>query len=62
MPENDTETNAYWNQVIAYRTSMAIAKELLEKGTISTEDYRAISKTLSEKYGLDHDSIFEDTI
>lgn len=62
MPEKDTENNAYWDQVIAYRMSMTIVKELLEKGIISKEDHKVISKKLAEKYGLDNDSIFEDDI
>ena len=50
MPKNDTMNSSYWSRVVAYRTSMTIAKELPEKGIITKEDYNVISKMLSEKY------------
>lgn len=50
----------YYDRVISYRASMSMFHEMLEQGIISKDDYREISKMLTEKYQLDPSTIFED--
>ncbi len=42
----------YNTSLIAYRTSMSLAAELLSDGTISEKEYDKIDRIIAKKYGL----------
>lgn len=44
--------------LILYRTSLALMKTLVNEGTFTEKEYRQICTILTKKYGLSSDSIF----
>lgn len=44
--------------LMLYRTSLALMKTLVEDGTFTEKEYCKISTMLARKYGLSSDSIF----
>ena len=44
--------------LMLYRTSLALLKSLTEDGTFTEKEYRKICTTLTKKYGLSSGSIF----
>lgn len=44
--------------LLLYRTSLALMKTLVEDGTFTEKEYCKISTMLARKYGLSSDSIF----
>lgn len=45
-------------RVIAFRASMSMVKEMLNRGIISNTDFALIQERLKEKYGFSSRSIF----
>ena len=48
----------YRQALIAYRTSMSIAKEMLSQGIITPEDYAKIDRKIAENHGLNLSQIW----
>lgn len=48
----------YRERIIAYREAMSLAKKMLERGIISTEEYGKIDKIMTKKYGINSSTIF----
>ena len=46
------------SNLILYRTSLALYRNLLNEGTLDEETYCQIRNILNKKYGLSSDSIF----
>ena len=46
------------DNLILYRTSLALYKNLLDEGIFNEEEYYHIRTILTKKYGLSSDSIF----
>lgn len=53
--------NEYMDKVLAYRTSMAMVKGMLNRGMITKEEYCEINRLLIKKYGLSLNTIFSET-
>ena len=47
--------------LILYRTSLALYRNLMNEGIISQDGYRQIRSILNKKYGLSSDSIFAES-
>ncbi len=47
--------------LMLYRTSLALLKGLTEDGTFTEKEYRKICTTLTKKYGLSSGSIFAES-
>ena len=45
-------------RVIAFRASMSMVKEMLDRGIITDSDFRVVQERLKEKYGFSSRSIF----
>jgi len=52
MPDQNTR------RIIQYRMAMSIAKEMLDRGIISKEQYGIIDTIMLEKYGVSSCTIF----
>ena len=48
----------YRRALIAYRTSMSLAKEMLSQAIIAREDYAKIDRKIAENHGLDLSQIW----
>ena len=48
------------NQIMNYKIAMGIAREMLQKGVISDEEYNKINDKISGKYCINFDSIFRE--
>ena len=46
------------NNLILYRTSLALYRNLMDEGIFNEEEYCHIRTILNKKYGLSSDSIF----
>ena len=46
------------NNLILYRTSLALYRNMMNEGILSEDDYCQIRTILNKKYGLSSDSIF----
>ena len=46
------------SNLILYRTSLALYRNLMNEGILSEDDYCQIRTILNKKYGLSSDSIF----
>ena len=46
------------NNLILYRTSLALYRNLMDEGIFNEEEYCHIRTILTKKYGLSSDSIF----
>ena len=46
------------NNLILYRTSLALYRNLVDDGTLDEDTYCQIRTILTKKYGLSSDSIF----
>ena len=46
------------DNLILYRTSLALYRNLMNEGILSEDDYCQIRTILNKKYGLSSDSIF----
>ena len=46
------------NNLILYRTSLALYRNLMNEGALDEETYCQIRSILNKKYGLSSDSIF----
>ena len=51
---------ALYEKVKAYRTSLAVIKELLKNGLISDEEYTITCTVLAKKSGLSMSTIFSE--
>lgn len=49
------------NNLILYRTSLALYRNLMNEGIISEDGYCQIRSILNKKYGLSSDSIFAES-
>ena len=49
------------NNLILYRTSLALYRNLMNEGIFSEDDYCQIRTILNKKYGLSSDSIFAES-
>ena len=47
----------YKEKIIAYREAMSLAKKMLERGIISSEENGKIEKIMTKKYGLNSSTI-----
>lgn len=47
-------------RVAAYRATMSLASEMLEKGIISAEEYAIIDTIMAKRYGLSSCTIFSE--
>lgn len=47
-------------RIANYRASMSLAKEMLENGIISAEEYAKIDTIMAKKYGLSSCTIFRE--
>lgn len=48
----------FQKRIEAYRTSMSLAKSMLNKGIITKENYDKIDKIMTKRYGLSSYTIF----
>ena len=44
--------NKQFDAILLYKTTMALAKNMLKKGLISAEEYAEIDTIIAKKYGL----------
>ena len=56
----DKQDNYAPENLILYRTSLALLKTLAEDGTFTEKEYCKLSTILSRKYGLSSGSIFSE--
>jgi hypothetical protein len=58
-----TETNDKYDFVnmMHYRTSLALMKNMADSGTFNESEYRKICTMLNKKYGLSSNSIFAES-
>lgn len=54
----DSQNKYSANNLILYRTSLALYRNLMDEGIFSEEEYCHIRTILNKKYGLSSDSIF----
>ncbi|MCR4719798.1 MAG: hypothetical protein K5768_09240 [Firmicutes bacterium] len=45
-------------QIRKYRQAMSLAKAMLERGIITTEEYGKIDKIMTNKYGVNSSTIY----
>ena len=45
-------------RIVQYRAAMTLAKEMLEKGIISPEEYTKIDTIMTKKYGVSSSTIY----
>ena len=66
-PEHDTAPRSVTQEqgekpmlerVIAFRASMSMVKEMLDRGIITDSDFRVVQERLKEKYGFSSRLIF----
>lgn len=50
--------NELKGNIIRYKTSMAMFKDLLKRGIITAEEYAKIDTIIAKKYGVNSCSIF----
>ena len=48
------------NQIMNYKIAMGMAREMVQKGIISEEEFNKINDKISEKYCINFDSIFRE--
>ena len=48
------------DRVMAYRTAMSLAKEMLNRGIICQEEYAVIDTIMAKKYGLSSCTIWRE--
>ena len=60
MLHQDKENKDAPENLMLYRTSLALMKTLVEDGTFTEKEYCKLSTILSRKYGLSSDSIFSE--
>lgn len=53
-------TKELYKKVMEYRITLSIAKEMLNSGIISADDYHILCTVFAEKYGLKSSTIFSD--
>ena len=58
MLRPDSQDKYAPSNLILYRTSLALYRNLLNEGTLDEETYCQIRTILNKKYGLTSDSIF----
>ncbi len=58
MLRQDKQDRCAPENLMLYRTSMALLKSLTEDGTFTEKEYCKLLTILSRKYGLSSDSIF----
>ena len=50
------------NNLILYRTSLALYRNMTDQGVFNEEEYCQIRSILNKKYGLSSDSIFAECV
>ena len=58
MLHQDKQDKYATENMMLYRTSLALLKSLAEDGTFTEKEYRKLSTMLARKYGLSSGSIF----
>ena len=58
MLRQDKQDRYAHENLMLYRTSLALLKSLTEDGTFTEKEYGKICTILTKKYGLSSDSIF----
>lgn len=61
MLRPDSQNKYDPNNLILYRTSLALYRNMADSGTITEGTYRKIRTILNKKYGLTSDSIFAES-
>ncbi len=58
MLRPDSQSKYDPNNLILYRTSLALYRNMMDEGLFTKEEYCHIRAILNKKYGLSSDSIF----
>lgn len=53
-------TDEMFNALLGYKTTMILAKYMLEKKLVSTEEYGIIETKMCRKFGINSDSLFRE--
>ena len=61
MLRQDKQDKYAPENMMLYRTSLALLKSLAEDGTFTEKEYRKLSTMLARKYGLSSGSIFAES-
>jgi len=61
MLRPDSQNKYDPNNLILYRTSLALYRNMMDEGLFSEEEYCQIRTILNKKYGLSSDSIFAES-
>ena len=61
MLRQDKQDKYATENMMLYRTSLALLKSLAEDGTFTEKEYRKLSTMLARKYGLSSGSIFAES-
>ena len=61
MLHQDKQDKYATENMMLYRTSLALLKRLAEDGTFTEKEYRKLSTMLARKYGLSSGSIFAES-
>ena len=61
MLRQDKQDKYAIENMMLYRTSLALLKNLAEDGTFTEKEYRKICTILTKKYGLSSGSIFAES-
>ena len=61
MLRPDSQNKYDPNNLILYRTSLALYRNLMDEGIFNKEEYCHILTILNKKYGLSSDSIFAES-
>jgi len=61
MLRPDSQNKYDPNNLILYRTSLALYRNMMDEGLFNEEEYCQIRTILNKKYGLSSDSIFAES-
>lgn len=61
MLNHETNDKYDFVNMMHYRTSLALMKNMAESGTFNESEYRKICTMLNKKYGLSSNSIFAES-